>query len=511
MSSRRTTLGLPLAVLSVACCLAPGCATRREVSLGTPEERLAPYRARDAEAPPLPEGPLTLQDAIALALAVNPDVVARVAAVKVAEESLRATHDRRDPELRASYTGGDLDSDTSQAGSESETSAGGSTALTATNATTGASSEDREGYQLALRLFPANPWARAAAVSAAEANLCAEQSGLQALRTEVAVLVRQAWEDLRYLDADLVLVRQVVEARRQVLNQARAVVQQGVGTLLDGSSAASRYLRSVSELNRLQKDRERACDELAKLLAIPPERVAIDAGETIAPSVDLFTIDAAALEERAMLCRADLAELGWRRLAAEAAWREARAQLKPWLSYVELGYAAESRDETSARYTWESDYVDGVTRRTSEAGMDETDSTSWEISTAIVLPVFSWFNRADDVRLAELRAAEAVEAAAIEKMRRDMHRLVAQTRSWAEYRRQVESVADPVLAELRDLCQSPAFESMPPQDSATVRDQLLDAERLRLDLDHEARQAVIDLEGRLGTASLVGQGASERR
>ena len=189
---------------------------------------------------------------------------------------------------------------------------------------------------VALRLKPDMPWARDAAIAGARANAAAEKA-------RTAIAVRDAAKEIRRLYASLafgeasrdVIVKQlgVLSKRRDVL---AAQVARNTATQLELILAEEDLVDLEAKRGELDVELAQARGELAELIGIPH-------GQTWRPTWDLaklraveVTFDRAALAQKALASRPELAEAAHKLQEADAlAYRE-RALRMPWLEYLQV-------------------------------------------------------------------------------------------------------------------------------------------------------------------------------
>lgn len=487
--------GLTAAALAVG---VAGCAGR--MTIGTTMERIACVEEAE-EGLPLPiEGPVTVETAVERALAADPLIAVQALTVKAAQHAVRAARDGRDPELRASYGEGDSDSVRDVLGAETRSDFGAS----ATNSGLRSGSDHGEGYSVSLRIFPRNPWSRAAAVSRARAAFYAEQATLEALRQATEILVRRAYAELRYAQSELELSERIVTLRKAVVDDMKALTERGQTTVMESVGASSRYVQALSDRARRRRDMETVRATLSKLAAIPTGSLRIAWEDGAFGRGTPQEMDAEVLWPHAVENRADLAALGWRRIEARAAVRELKAERIPWLTHVQGTYSAWTTDGETSESSFERSLEDGVSALAQDFATESEDREEWAVSAGITLPVFSWLNSEVDVLRAQLKLAERAERDAIAGARHDLRSAIERLRGLDDEVLRFGVDADPMLAEMLKLVDSTnAFARLTVDEESRLREQLVEEQRSRLRAEHDRVLAQLDLEALLGLSSVL--------
>jgi outer membrane protein TolC len=343
-----------------------------------------------------------------------------------------------------------------------------------------------------------------ARISEARARYYAAEAELAACCMTAAVTTRRLYAELQYLEADMRSLDAIADVRKALLDQLQGLAGQGVGTIVDASRAAARYLDALSDRQRCEADRDRLLAELAAWAGVLPSTIRNVDNEPVDGLPELPDgNNLADLEESAMQRRADLARAGWETLAAKAAYREARSTRIPWFTYLQ-GRLQTREDSGSSLRTNQETSTDGTIVTTTETSEDSGDLTNWELSAGISLPIFSWYNREIDVRKAEWRQAQAMEAQAIESMRRRIRQCVDAVRNVDARLTAFTRQSTPALDELRRVIEDPAtLAALPPDEAARLREQVLEVERLRQANSFERVSALLDLEEAIGSAPVT--------
>ncbi|MBL9013954.1 MAG: TolC family protein [Myxococcales bacterium] len=324
---------------------------------------------------------------------------------------------------------------------------------------------------VALRLKPDMPWARSAAIAGARANAAAEKA-------RTAIAVRDAAKEIRRIYASLafgeasrdVIVKQlgVLSKRRDVL---AAQVARSAATQLELILAEEDLVDLESKRGELEVELTHARGVLAELVGIPQ-------GQTWRPTWDLATLrtvettfDRAALAQKALASRPELAEAAHKIQEADAlAYRE-RALRVPWLEYVQV--------ERSTR-----------------------DAVDWAVSLGISVPLLS-------LNGGEIEAADArTHAAHAERRRlavgtlRALDAAIAYAETTGKRARDLADRLAPLDKALTDLLAQPGAATVTdPVKLLLLEERHVRAERAVLAAALEHRLAVIEIESLAGGAA----------
>ncbi|MBL7115117.1 MAG: TolC family protein [Kiritimatiellae bacterium] len=453
-----------------------------------------------------PDGPLTIADAVRMAILSNVEVRSAEADLLVRERQVTTVKRlRRDPELRLSYgeAEGDAIRNRVTSTTRSYTVPVPLTVPASSSSTSSFEDDDRDGYEVALRVFPRNPWEQSARVSRAQAELHAAEAALSAAKTLVIVEVSRAFATLQFAEQDVMLAEALVDARLISADHARELEAQGQITLLDKAQALSRYLRALSDLSRSVETRDEARAMLAGLLRVTTDdiQVAWDGLPLAHASMENFSDEK--LEEIGLAARADIAQLGWERVAVQASVKELKAAYIPWIGHVQASYGERSNSARRNSTGSELDPLEAVTTTSSDTLDIEGDQEEWEISAAMSLPVFSWWAQEHRVAQAEYEQACILEEQGMRQMCNDIRAARSRLASLAKQRKDFSDVASPVVGELKEIIRvGEKLDSLPPAEFARLREQVIETRRLTLQADKVRAMAELDLCVALGGANL---------
>jgi outer membrane protein TolC len=201
-----------------------------------------------------------------------------------------------------------------------------------------------EHTTVGLRWAPPGLGERAARRAEGRAREADARMELVIARRDTVALVRTLHAQVLSYDAQIALVKDVVEQREtlRALVQHRLTLQ--AATLLDQSLTDVDYLEARTQLVEIEGRRRAAYDELLIQLGLPAE-VEID----LAPATDTCAppSDVRALTERAWQVNPHLHVLEAERLSIEAEQVRSRRQIFPWLDYVQLSYGLAGTDRSS--------------------------------------------------------------------------------------------------------------------------------------------------------------------
>ncbi len=474
------------AALAQACLLALALAAISGCRSIPPDERLAQRltETRLTASTPLTApyyGPLTLETALARATAASETVAMLAADVDVAYHQKRAAGDYRDPELRLSYGAGDGDGFR-----ESFDAAGGGTGFRSTT-------EDRTAYDVGLRFFPTNPFTREPRTAAARAAIYTAAAELLDAQWRVENVVRRLFVQIHFLSATLEADRELTEVYRQALRIQQDRIEQGHGTLADIMTASRRYLEALSDRDRTVRAHDQARRELATLTAMPFDEVHIVMDPELLETPTITGADLAALETEALSRRRDFSTLYWRRVQAEARYREARAGRLPWLTHLQASYGI-TESTGDARNTGP-----GLSRPLTGGYREDDDREGWQVDTGITLPLTPRGAREAAVRLAEFRRAEWLEIKGKERIRREIMDALTAVKAAVASRERYREETMPMVRNMETMLATLESQAgLDPIEVARMREQILASRRLEQRAAMEYHLAVIQLEEALG-------------
>lgn len=399
------------------------------------------------EAPP--EGPLTVGRAVELALARDARIVSLQRAVEAARAARGAALDIRDPEVRVTF------------GTVTQTETG----------FLGSVSTDVDQMETSLRLFPPNPAVVAAERRRGMAAIRKAEADLEAMKRLVAVEVKTACLELRYLEEDLRLNDRLAALRGEAQEALRARLSGGAALADETMIAALKRVEALGDRARLEREAAVARGQLAALVGRPAAGLAAPAAESAEP----LPAESPALADPEATARAVRWDVEALRLAAETvrlAYRSAVAERVPWVSHVQGSVSEEEGPEG-----------------------DE----AWAVQVALSLPLFTWVNRADNALRAEWLAAEAQYLALGDAAAQAARAAADAVRAAAAQQAQIEAAARPLLAEMeRSLADARARTDIDPRHAARLEETALAARRALLDAARESERALLALEAALG-------------
>ena len=444
------------------------------------------YEALPGDPPALsvPEGPLDLQACVARALAVSDDVALLAASADVAIENMGAVGDHRDPQLRLTYG----------EGSSEESGYVTVPGLDRIPESLRDSDGDGSGYRAALRFFPANPWGRSARVSTAEATARAAVADLRHALWLAGAQVRELFVALAGAEHRVKDFEALVALHARAVATVREGTSYGQSSLRDVMSASGRHLSACYDRDRAMRRRDELRRELARYIAMVPDAIELETATL--PAWLPESLGRQVLEGMAFANRQDLVAQTWRVGAAQELCKETRAAGIPWVAFVQGAYSSGSDEETQVR--------SGVTPgELTSYSVSDGDSTEWAVTAAIDLPIYEWTRVNDQGRLrrAQLQAAEIQEERGRSRVLRDVSASLAEVEGMRQNLERYTALTEPVTRELeqamRDLEEQLGVASL---ETFDMRERLLEAERLRHDLEWECREALVRLETVLGAA-----------
>jgi outer membrane protein TolC len=317
----------------------------------------------------------------------------------------------------------------------------------------------------------------------------------------VALETCRLFELVRRAESDLADLREIADIRRELTDTMNRMLEAGQITSAESLRTRQQQLAALSDVSRARREAAASRQALARWLGVRPDSIAVTA-EWQPPTPELPAIDAGAdaLVHTALSNRADVAALGWDARAMWNGYRQARAALWPWFSFLQAGYAWDDQTTDASEFGSESDLVDAVDRQRYQTQTQESEQTSWRIDAGLTLPIASWLGQEDDLRRAEYHKAQAIERRAILDLSEQIATCSDLVRQLAGQKDAYEAEAAPVADGLRQMVETAATGAViPPEELARAREELVQARRASDEAAHSLNMAVIDLHAALGT------------
>lgn len=484
--------------------VSPGCTSVKERETAWPRQEPGTIPDMHIPAPYGLVGPLTLQTAIERAMIANPEIQSQRTAVEVAGKAVGAAGDWQDPQLRFSY--GEAESDSLTASSRMENFSYSTSDSTgrpvSSSGETDESYQDSDGYRVTLRLYPPNPWERAAAVSAARADFYAAQASLQYFRAQTAYEVRRAYAEFLFAREDVEILSRLLTVSESLVKKTNELLERGQATVIESMDASRRYLSALADKDERSRDMDDAKGLLASLTGLPTDLLDIRHENVTMGDIDPGQADIRILEDTAMRYRGDLVAAGWSVRSAEAAYDAAKAARIPWLSHIQAAYGS-SEDVTESWSTEQEISSDGTASSTQVSEREETGE-EWRVDAAIRLPIFTWLGDTDNLRKAELQHAEMLELQGIMTMKKEIRSGLERLKRLEDQRARFNMAADPVTAEIWKVLDdnSSSNRNLPPADVARMKEQLIEISRTKLEAEFERTLTMLDIEAALGITAI---------
>lgn len=197
---------------------------------------------------------------------------------------------------------------------------------------------------VALRWSPPGLGQRSALRAEGEAREAEARSEMAITRRDTAALVRKLHAEILNFDAQIALVRDVIEQRAKLRSLVKSRMEQQMATMLDQSLTEVDYLDARTELAETEVRRRAAYDQLLVQLGLPAqEQLQLVGSQNEACSqpeaVDKLMAKVHAANPRLRLLAAQSR-------ATEAERRRRWLDLIPWFDYLQVGYgfAGDTRD-----------------------------------------------------------------------------------------------------------------------------------------------------------------------
>lgn len=188
---------------------------------------------------------------------------------------------------------------------------------------------------LALRWTPPGLGERGARRAQGQANEADMRMDLAVARRDTVALVRKLHAQILSYDAEIALDREVIEQRAKLRSLVKNRLDQQVGTMLDQSLAEVDYLDARTELAGIEVRRRAAYDQLLVQLGLPEgEPLTLVGSDQSCTAVESTT----KLVERAQAANPRLRLLEAQDRAVSAERTQRRLELIPWFDYLQVGY-----------------------------------------------------------------------------------------------------------------------------------------------------------------------------
>lgn len=426
-------------------CCATGCFHAAPYSPAATQASWRSMRGGDtagttASQPPRPAGTgLTAEQAYAMAVERNFEIVELDAAADVAKAEVQASKQIDNPQLR--LTGFNVDD-------------------VITNQST---------LNIGLRVPIPRPGSVRARVSGAKHVAQAEAQATEDAKRQLRAEIDKLFAQLAVLRADVEHIERARALQTAYRDEIVARADQAVATRVDVAMADIRLAESV----QAKADLDDAITEVEGQL-----RLMIGANEPVQFVTDAATLrvvstpmDTDALIERALEARPELRAAHANIVAAESEVYVARGEAWPWFEWAQLQYRAAPGSPPSA----------------------------FGFGVSINLPIFSWNRGAVRTARATVRAREKQERAQILKIAAEVTEAAARVERTA---RRVEKIEHDLLPQLdaaaREIEAANASSVYDPDAANDVDRRTLEARRMHLEAVLAHREAVIDLEAAIG-------------
>lgn len=358
---------------------------------------------------PVPEAPLTVDDAVALALRQNPtvvlagqDVLAAQAQVEIARANRRPTVDLNvTSTFNPSPTSIELDGNTVNLSQTFSTSA---------------------GVVGSVPVWPTTRWR--APIAGAQAGVGASQESLLRTRQQVAFAARQRFFQVLSAQELLTVAQEAERVAQEQLRLARNTVEAGLAAPLDVFQAQAALANAQVNRERAENTVNLAEAALATQLGLPagtPLRLTVPGELPAAPA------DVAPLVQQALTQRPELTQLNFRRAQVRATIEQIRLQRRPLVnlqanynkslsgSDSPLGGSGLTISAVAALNLYDGGRTDAQVAA-AEVQLAQLDTNARQIELGITLDVRqAWLDLRNATQ--QLEAAEAGRRAAAEALR----------------------------------------------------------------------------------------------
>jgi cobalt-zinc-cadmium efflux system outer membrane protein len=339
------------------------------------------------------------------------------------------------------------------------------------------------GFDVALNWAPPRPGELGAKQARAQARIDEVKAQIAAEEWRFAATVRQAYAALLAAEERLRLAESSLRLQERIRQFVRDKRQLGDASSLDVNLADLEFTAIVREELTVRNERDRTRLELNRLLGLPP-RLELQlqvAGDPLAYRP--FSLDIPTLEQAFLAHRPDLLALKQKYEQAEQSLRLAYLQRWPWFRFG----PAYARDEING-----------------EAG------NRWGVGLGIDLPLANW-NQGEIARLeAEREKLRESFVATLHEARGEVHVAYGNLTAQAQLIRLFEESIRPALEENLRLTEA-GFQAgeLNLLQVITTQDKALKSRREGLQARFEYWKAVYDLERALGIRLQVLEGQKE--
>ncbi len=225
---------------------------------------------------------------------------------------------------------------------------------------------------LDLRFFIPNPKIQRAKVELARRELDLARELARAEQLEVVLEVREAYEELQYLQARIELLRTQGGAAESLRATQQQLLADGIITI----DEIKRVAPDGAEIELLQAELEFESlrDKLAARVGLDPHqshRIDISA-KLVSPGLQIDHSHLEYLIQMAFVHRVELIEVLGEGRIAEAQLAEVKGKAMPWFDFIQVGAG---RGEQA----------------------DIRTDTSWEVGFAMTLPIFTWIGHEREI------------------------------------------------------------------------------------------------------------------
>lgn len=328
-----------------------------------------------------------------------------------------------------------------------------------------------EDLSIQLRLYVPHPGIRKARLAKAQHRIELAQAQALAAEREVVLKVRELYEELQYLLARLELAKRG--------NDAGNAFEKAQDELLDGGFITIDEVEWVKmdpfAADEARMDFESRRAELAARVGLrKAERIRVS-DRLISPAVNLDHTHLEYLIRMAFANRGELAAIRGRGQIAEADLQEVQAKHIPWFDYIQ---AEAGRGEQ---------------------GNVKTD-TSWGISFAMSLPVFTWMGHEKEIHEAAIASHYGQMSASKKVVTAEVVAAYQNIKRAASFRGRARSAS--VKQSARNKSFLSKLEGMNPHKYEETRYDInrstTDTDRYRLDAERRYNRALLKLEEALG-------------
>jgi outer membrane protein TolC len=272
-------------------------------------------------------------------------------------------------------------------------------------------------YDVALRVYPRNPWERSATLTKLRSETRLSELALQARTQEINAAIQGIYWELSYQCAQAALQEQRLTLYQDQANAMETLLQSGQINLSQSLPAKMKQIDASLRVDAYASDISRLRDQLSQLTGVNAAEIQVADMQTL--SADSFDLAMETWLQRAMENRIELKQYDDAIRHSQAELKELRAKNLPWIKHLQANY---------------------------EVNNDYGDQDAAGIEIAITLPFFASDHGAQQSNLSSLSSQRRQRSAYAGQIRAEVHGLVNQfnhlQQAWSSQERNMPPLVD---------------------------------------------------------------------